>query len=560
MHAASRDDSCYIASAASHDDSCYVAIRREDEVAHTPRFGLVSFVGLSLVAGVVLIAATNSLPVVWLAEQEKKVDISGQAFYGPMTFDAEPGQALNKDKTVGQYVAPAKVLFHRVNGERTRFGSAQFSNASVWNGGDAKMMLGFILVDKAGVQRDVHWHTKGDEWAYVIKGTWTLTMAAPTEFSPDGRKKSKVPWKVTYGHSGPDSVWYFPRGWWHTIVCETPSGCAAMLFFNSPPSVRPELNSPQLAQAMHGGKHGGSFGPNGMPTYLAAHVLGSSSKAAKEVQDRLAGHSASDDQSEYLLNSIFDLTNACNPNTSHCPQLPAADTPDGMLPAVVQMKSGKGTNTRTWPFFPGGEWLSCGRAGASDGQPRGDEGFDGGDDATPEAAIPDYAAVTAWDVTASNGFPLLGLSSQAGRGGSAGEGISGQLIELQPGATRPPVWTLNADAILFVVYGTITLTIYVGDEFTGFAPTESQEIDPSAQIEKLVLSANQAAYIPINNLYYFTAGCDSGGAKVTIAFNHPEWEEIGMKESLALFPRYEIQGSLNDPGKPSSKSGIAGGN
>lgn len=130
-------------------------------------------------------------------------------------------------------------------------------------------------------------------------------------------------------------------------------------------------------------------------------------------------------------------------------------------------------------------------------------------------------------------------------------GISGQLLEMQPGSTRPPVWTLNADAVLFVVYGSITLYLYSGDEFTGFAPSEAEGISPARQTQQITLSANQAAYVPLNNLYWFTAGCEAGGAKLTLAFNHPEWEEIGMRESLALFPTFEIEGALNEPGPTS---------
>lgn len=654
----------------------------------------------------------------------------GSLFYGPMSFDAAAGQALNTKATVGAHVAPAKVLIRKeVDGARARFGSVQFSNASHWNGGNAKLTLAFVLGDTTGVQRDLHWHTEGDEWAYVIKGQWRLTMAAPSAFSP---RRKQVPWKAAYGTAGPDSVWYFPAGWWHNVVCETPSGCAAVLFFNSPPSHRAEPNSPQLAQAVHGdGPEGSrSFGPRGMPDYIAAHVLGTSVSEAQAVQARLAGASASNEDEEYLLSSIFDLTNACHKASASCPRL-VADTSDDNFPAVVPMKSGKGVNTRTLPFLQGGAWTACEAVGltvesasgtdaapdsggtgdaaaaaaggssngdaavakasetvpkfvspstgaatggtrtgnaaaaavseqvpefassradaatggsatagtgagnapviaggaatesaanghvamaAAEGAATGDAaiatasekvprfatsgasgfgdvamaaagggatsdaamatagenlpefassgagaalgGAGSGDAATAAASanVPEFAGATMWDVTAANGFELLQLSALAGGGGSAGRGLSGQLVELRPGATRPPVWILNSDAALFVVYGTVTLWMYVGDEFAGFTPRQSMAITPSAQTQTMKLSSNQAAYIPTNSLYYFTAGCDDGGAKVTLAFNHPEWEEIDMRESLALFPKYQVEGSLNEPGPVESTS------
>lgn len=224
-----KDDACYIAVVDSTSNGRTASVAREKWPAFliVPALALVALLRVTLGLGDASFASTRLVSL----ERDHRDDDRAGIFYGPISFDAEPGQALNKEKTVSSFAEAPKVFYRTSGGERKRYGSAQFSNASAWNGGDAKMMLGFVLADDIGVQRDVHWHTKGDEWAYVIKGTWTLTMAAPTAFSAKSRERT-VPWQVTYGHSGPDSVWYFPAGWWHTIVCETPGGCAAILFFN----------------------------------------------------------------------------------------------------------------------------------------------------------------------------------------------------------------------------------------------------------------------------------------------------------------------------------------
>mmetsp|Transcript_22289 Transcript_22289/g.47004 ORF Transcript_22289/g.47004 Transcript_22289/m.47004 type:complete len:516 (-) Transcript_22289:677-2224(-) len=431
------------------------------------------------------------------------VEDATSVFYGPITFQANAGQAMNKMQTNSdsEYTGPQKVLRYS-NG--TSFGSVQFTRAIKWNGGDPKLMAGFVLAETIGVQRDIHWHTKGDEWAYVIKGEWALTMSAPTKFNP--QFKSTVPWQGTYGTAKQNAVWFFPAGWWHTIICQSVDGCAAILFFNSPPSVEYHLNSPQLAQTVVG-----------MPPFIAASVMGVSKAKATEVIRAISGKSAVNKNVDYLDVSVIATTAACNKPgfAGKCPQR-GPETKVTDFPSVVDMK--EVGNTRTFEYIHGGE-PSCGYEG-------------------------EYGA-KAWDVTASNGMHLLNLTARAGRGGSSGMGMSGQLVELYPGGTRPPVWTLNADGVLFVAQGSITLWIYPGDQYTGFAPWDSHALDEKATVA-IRLGPNDAAYIPQNNVYYFTENaCET--ATLTLVFNHPEWEEIDMQESLRVFAKYEIEGSMNNP-------------
>jgi len=42
-------------------------------------------------------------------------------------------------------------------------------------------------------------------------------------------------------------------------------------------------------------------------------------------------------------------------------------------------------------------------------------------------------------------------------------------------------------------------------------------------------------------------------AVLTVAFNHPEWEEVDMAQSLRVFADFEIDTSLNEPGSNRGK-------
>jgi len=194
---------------------------------------------------------------------------------------------------------------------------------------------------------------------------------------------------------------------------------------------------------------------------------------------------------------------------------------------------------------------------------------------------PNAAGAIAWDLTASFGLPFLQLSSLAGNGGSAGRGMSGQVVELMCGGSRPPAWTTNADAILYVVSGKITLWIYPGRSATfAVRPQGSRGgggggVGDNQETIQLSLGANELAYIPKSALYYFEEatmcnchGSNNGSngngngsgtasasttrdpgsapaATVTVAFNHPEWEEYEMKTSLAKVPEHMTASSIN---------------
>ena len=79
---------------------------------------------------------------------------------------------------------------------------------------------GALLTLDPGGLRELHWHANAAEWAYVISGRARITILDPS------------------GHSqtidfGPGDVWYFPRGFGHSIQAIGGEPCVAVLIFDN---------------------------------------------------------------------------------------------------------------------------------------------------------------------------------------------------------------------------------------------------------------------------------------------------------------------------------------
>lgn len=71
-----------------------------------------------------------------------------------------------------------------------------------------------------GGMRELHWHANAAEWAYVISGTVRTTI-----IHPDG---------TTYiDNFDPGDVWYFPKGYGHSIQATGESECHFILIFDN---------------------------------------------------------------------------------------------------------------------------------------------------------------------------------------------------------------------------------------------------------------------------------------------------------------------------------------
>ena len=100
-----------------------------------------------------------------------------------------------------------------------------------WDGGWAKeatvaqfpvseKLAGVLMSLAPGALRELHWHANAAEWAYVIKGQCRVTT-----IDPEGR--SQV---VDFGVG---DVWYFPRGFGHSIQGIGREECLFLLVFDN---------------------------------------------------------------------------------------------------------------------------------------------------------------------------------------------------------------------------------------------------------------------------------------------------------------------------------------
>jgi len=71
-----------------------------------------------------------------------------------------------------------------------------------------------------GGMRELHWHANAAEWAYVISGTVRTTI-----IHPDGNKY--------VDNFEPGDVWYFPRGYGHSIQATGTEECHFILIFDN---------------------------------------------------------------------------------------------------------------------------------------------------------------------------------------------------------------------------------------------------------------------------------------------------------------------------------------
>jgi oxalate decarboxylase len=71
-----------------------------------------------------------------------------------------------------------------------------------------------------GGMRELHWHANAAEWAYVLSGNCRTTI-----LHPDGSSATDT--------FGAGDVWYFPRGWGHSIQGIGPGECHFILIFDN---------------------------------------------------------------------------------------------------------------------------------------------------------------------------------------------------------------------------------------------------------------------------------------------------------------------------------------
>ncbi|MGH7243312.1 MAG: cupin domain-containing protein [Phycisphaerales bacterium] len=106
-----------------------------------------------------------------------------------------------------------KVTPRTGNGGITRGASVKEFPASVGIAGVSMRLA-------AGAMRELHWHANAAEWAYVVSGNCRTTIV-----HPDGTSA------IDTFEAG--DVWYFPRGYGHSIQGLGPGECHFILIFDN---------------------------------------------------------------------------------------------------------------------------------------------------------------------------------------------------------------------------------------------------------------------------------------------------------------------------------------
>ena len=103
--------------------------------------------------------------------------------------------------------------------------------AKAYDGGSAKeatvaefpvsqKLAGVLMQLAPGGLRELHWHANAGEWAYVLKGRCRVTT-----IDPKGH--------CEVADFGAGDVWYFPRGYGHSIQGLGPGDCQFVLVFDN---------------------------------------------------------------------------------------------------------------------------------------------------------------------------------------------------------------------------------------------------------------------------------------------------------------------------------------
>jgi oxalate decarboxylase len=120
---------------------------------------------------------------------------------------------------MGQQFAPS--FRYRLEQQTPRTGSGGTSRgASVRQFPASTGIAGVSMRLQPGSMRELHWHANAAEWAYVVSGHCRTTI-----MHPDG--------PAATDSFGPGDVWYFPRGWGHSIQGMGPDECHFILIFDN---------------------------------------------------------------------------------------------------------------------------------------------------------------------------------------------------------------------------------------------------------------------------------------------------------------------------------------
>lgn len=117
----------------------------------------------------------------------------------------------------GQALPAFSYPFHKTSVTKYNGGSAK--QVGSYSFPVSKNMAGVLMELQPGGLRELHWHAFAAEWAYVISGRTRITLT-----SPEG--------EVQIADVDAGGLWYFPKGWGHSIEGLGPGTAKFMLVFN----------------------------------------------------------------------------------------------------------------------------------------------------------------------------------------------------------------------------------------------------------------------------------------------------------------------------------------
>lgn len=121
--------------------------------------------------------------------------------------------------------------------------------------------------------------------------------------------------------------------------------------------------------------------------------------------------------------------------------------------------------------------------------------------------------------------------------------MSQERTELAPGAFRPIVWTANADSLLVVISGNITVGLQGG------LSDSSNEHDAHKTWIESSLGPGDVAYFPIGRAYWFKENTGEYHAATITVFNVGDWKSVELKDATALMPEWAVSSSLRQDGQ-----------
>lgn len=120
----------------------------------------------------------------------------------------------------GKSAALPKFTFSLSSQKSRTLKSGWAKEASVKNFPESKSIAGVLMSLKEGGLRELHWHANAAEWGYIISGNVRTTI-----FDPHGN------YEINEFKEG--DIWYFPRGYGHSIQGLGPGDCTFMLVFDN---------------------------------------------------------------------------------------------------------------------------------------------------------------------------------------------------------------------------------------------------------------------------------------------------------------------------------------